>query len=157
MSNRNRITSGGRLEAWQESVVSDRGGDASSSARSRLFPSSSLPPRPPAARPSASNSIASRLRASRPLSAPGDGSSGEIQSEYDFYSASSESVGIESSEASESGYDASPEEGPHYTLRELMDKQSDNSSASDSDDPAVQNLRAYGANFGYIGPPPWAY
>jgi hypothetical protein len=73
-------------------------------------------------------------------------------------------VGIESSEASESGYDASPEEGPHYTLRELMDKQSDNSSASsssshssDSDDPAVQNLRAYGANFGYIGPPPWAY
>jgi hypothetical protein len=62
-------------------------------------------------------------------------------------------VGIESSEASESGYDASPEEGPHYTLRELMDKRSDNSSASssassssrhssDRNDPAVQSSSA---------------
>jgi len=50
---------------------------------------------PFASRLPVSNSIASSLRASRPLSAPGDGSD-EIQSEDDFYSASSASVSTES-------------------------------------------------------------
>jgi hypothetical protein len=195
MYNRNRITnSGSSAEAWKESVVRDRGGEGSGSARSRTFPSSSLPPRPPARTPAAhpfaspvpasnsiasrlrasrvpaghpftaplpasnpftsrvpaSNSIASRLRASRPLSAPGDGSSDEIQSEDEFFSADNKSVSTES------------EDRPHYNLRELMDEQSvsssassSNSSDSDSNDPAVQNLRGYGGNFGYIGTPPW--
>jgi hypothetical protein len=127
MYNRSRITNGGRpAQAWQESVVRDRAGDGSSSARSRPFPSSSLPPRPPAAHPSASNRFASRLPASRlpasnpfashlpasnpfaahlpasnrfasrlpssrPLSAPGDGSSDEIESQ-EFFSATDESL-----------------------------------------------------------------
>jgi hypothetical protein len=73
MNNRNRIPSGGR-PAWQESVVRDRGGDGSRSARSRPFPSSSLPPRTPAARtpaahPSASNRFASHPSASNRLPA----------------------------------------------------------------------------------------
>ena len=127
MYNRNKITNGGRpAPAWQDSVVRDRAGDGSSSARSRAFPSHPLPPRAPAARtpaahPSASNrfasrlpalhpfaaplpasnpftsplpasnSIASRLRASRPLSAPGEGSSDEIESQ-EFLSATDETL-----------------------------------------------------------------
>jgi len=102
---RNRVTGNSSPAPWQEAVTRDRAGDGSSSARSRPFPSHSLPPRPlpprPPAAPSnsfasplpashpfasplpasnpfalpASKSIASRLRATRPLSAPGDGSS----------------------------------------------------------------------------------
>ncbi len=72
MYSRNRIPSSSRpTQAWQESVVRDRGGEGSSSAQSRAFPSASLssrpfPSRPPAARPSASNPSASRPPASRP-------------------------------------------------------------------------------------------
>ena len=77
---RNRITGNNSSAPWQESVVRDRGGEGSSSARSRAFPSPSLsshsfpsrPPaaRPPVARPSASNPSISRQPASHPFASP---------------------------------------------------------------------------------------
>jgi hypothetical protein len=189
MDNRNNRIAGSSSSAlpWQRSVLRDRAGDGSNSARSRVLPShlltSSLPPRTPAARTPAahtsalrplasrlaanpftalpasnpfaaplprSNPFTARSQASGSLRAPADGSSDEIQSEYDFYSASNGSVSSLESSKSESGYDASSEEGKRVTLRELLDKNSsDNSSSSasssgsDSNDPAVQNLRSY--------------
>src|SRR5215216_3190338 len=125
MYNPNRIPSSSRpSEAWQEAVVRDRGGEGSSSARSRAFPSQSLPARPfpsrpPAARTSAShpfasplpasNPFASRLPASRPLSAPRDGSDGSSL----FYATSSERSWVSTSAGSWVSSSDSDYDGPH--------------------------------------------
>jgi len=74
MYNRRSTGSSQPVQPWQAAVLSDRGGEGSSSARPRALPSHSLAPRSPApgapaARPSVSSPSVSRLPASHPFAA----------------------------------------------------------------------------------------
>jgi len=159
MFNGKKITSSPQ-QPWQDAAARDRAGEGNSLARSRSFPSHSLPPHRPAARPPAapnalhpfaaplpasnpfasrlpaSNPFVSRLRASRPLSGPRDGSSSSSSSSSDLFFDANDEFPTESA-----SYETSGSSSTETNASDRQERHGD-SSAFTSDEDVSDQMKA---------------